>query len=227
MKHLFAKVPFFFQTSKLKHHKKTSDPFQFFPVVLSCFLWAYRHPSHFFKPDATRQRSITEKHVRPLRSPMLMIRVTWSPNKAPTVVAVGSQNLGKMMHSGRISNMQLWIDSMVWIYIIYNTSSPTTMFFFSLDVTICFFTDEVKHVFFFGAIIFTCLSSDKRCFGCRGVLQLCGIFGHWGLDQWRGLGLRVVTLPETIPGSLPRIQAESRKETSHLKYSPVYSRCEL
>lgn len=121
---------FFFQTSKLKHHKKTSDPFQFFPVVLSCFLWAYRHPSHFFKPDATRQRSITEKHVRPLRSPMLMIRVTWSPNKATTVVAVGSQNLGKMMHSGRICNMQLWIDSMVWIYIIYNTSSPTNMFFF-------------------------------------------------------------------------------------------------
>lgn len=107
---------FFFQTSKLKHHKKTSDPFQFFPVVLSCFLWAYRHPSHFIKPDATRQRSITEKHVRPLRSPMLMIRVTWSPNKAPTVVAVGSQNLGKMMHSGRICILQLWIDSMVWIF---------------------------------------------------------------------------------------------------------------
>lgn len=86
----------FFQTSKLKTSQvKTSDPFQFFPVVLSCFLWAYRHPSHFFKPDATRQRSITEKHVRPLRSPMLMIRVTWSPNKAPTVVAVGSQNLEK------------------------------------------------------------------------------------------------------------------------------------
>ena len=192
MKHLFAKAPDQLVTDckayitdegpVCKSNFKVENITRKLPIPsnFSLFFFCRVSPElEVTQATRPRQRSITEKHVRPLRSPMLMIRVTWSPNKAPTVVAVGSQNLGKMMHSGRICNMQLWIDSMVWIYIIYNTSSPTNMFFFSLDVTICFFTDEVyKASVFLGAIIFTCLKSRSRCFGRRGVLQLCGIFGH-------------------------------------------------